>query len=310
MAKLDYVSIPGKLGLSYSKLNLLSACPRKFELQEIQNCGESFSSVDTDYGHFVGAGIQGLFQFSGNLPRALVYAFSFWNQELDAIKPRDNKYLGTAVRAVEYFAEVYYPSLLSSGYRYWPHGIETFFLIHLTEKYFFQGHVDLILLNPEGALELFEIKTSTYAIHEFSWANSSQTNGYLAMLPFLAQKYNLPFSTRVNYLIQNPKEIFNPDESCGYKILPFDKTVEDGIEWVQSTLLRTIQLDSYFEYNLFPKEGKSCYEFYRPCQFFGVCGLRSLSPETTSRYAIKDISSIEIVVTLDQLLNYLRSHHV
>lgn len=309
MPALDYVSIPGKIGLSYSKLKLLRQCPRKFELQELEGFGDTFSSVDTDFGHVVAAGIQSLFATEGNLPLSLTFALSHWNQGIDDEKPRDNKSLWTAIYSIEYFYNTHYQELISLGYRYWEPGIETFFLVHLSDRFFYQGHIDLILLNPKGELEIIEIKTTSYATTEYHWTNSDQTLGYSTALPFIADKYNLPYSDTLTYIIQDTRKIFDPEYNNGFIFLPLTKTNTDRIQWLQSILVRTLELDLYLEHKLFPKEGSSCYSFFRPCKFFGTCNLSTSSIESAmfrhQQYIAKPIEEVTCVVELDKLAEFM-----
>jgi hypothetical protein len=65
-----------------------------------------------------------------------------------------------------------------------------------------------------------------------------------------------------------------PGEEWHY--FPFAKTTAMKLEWVQDRLIDSGHIEQYFKLEHFPKNGGSCFQFNRACQFFGECDLVSM----------------------------------
>ena len=68
--RLGYVAQEGVIALSYSRLNTLYSCPRKFQLSELMGRKSFSPTMHTAFGHAYGAGVQTFLQYAPSPPAA------------------------------------------------------------------------------------------------------------------------------------------------------------------------------------------------------------------------------------------------
>jgi len=56
-----------------------------------------------------------------------------------------------------------------------------------------------------------------------------------------------------------------------WEIFPFKKSHHQRALWIRDLLLDKQYVEERAIENYFPKRGEACYDFFRPCEFFGFC---------------------------------------
>lgn len=311
MAQLGYVRRPGKTTLSYSKLLTLHTCPRKAQVQELEERTSFGATVHTTYGHAFGAGIQSLFSTNGNLEHAYLAAFQAWEVALDDCIAKDKKSLWFCLHQLSLWHEFEYPNF--ADWTLAPNGVELLFLIEISPAYDYQGHIDIVLQHREtGELAVAEIKTTNREISRATYENSNQTGGYQVVLNAMAAQLSVSNSRKVFYIVAQPKYMLSHEHNFGFNTLPFTKTLDDNITFLHGILLDIKQIEMYREANHFPKRGEACESYGRPCHFFGTCDTlvnSVFNPDTDGglAYQALDMSAVNCLVSLDNVIEQM--HH-
>jgi hypothetical protein len=263
---------------SNSILQTLHACPRRFIQEKILanskvQAGVEVSSPNIDFvfGHSVGAGVQTYLAFDRNLDYALYATFLSWKYKWDLGKEdynlRKKKTIERAVIAVEMFAHWWGANFDEWEIYRLPSGrpaVELSFCIDFGRyKYF--GHIDLVLRNKRtGRIAIGENKTTGYSNpNPAVYQNSGQAIGYALVLDQIVGE--LADYDVLYYAYSTPGEEWHH--------FPFAKTTAAKLEWVQDRLIDNGHIEQYFQLQHFPKNGGSCFQFNRQCQFFGECDL-------------------------------------
>lgn len=305
MPKLAYVNIPNKVGLSYSKLGTLHQCPRKFKIQELQGMKESFSTPATNFGHLLAGGIQLLFQ-TGSIERAVVGMMAHWEFGLDGGDPKSKRTLGMATYSLQIFYANHYPEI-SEEWEFF--GEELFFLLMLTDEYFYQGHIDLVLKNKfTGALRVVEIKTTTFNLTEGHWVNSDQTGGYQVVMRAIAKKHGCIVDPEVLYIVIDPRKVLDFEADNGYQFFTFHKGYTAGATFLQNLFTDIEHLQGMKARDFYPMRGGACMDWNRSCSFLGTCDMKSLDilyGSSNNAYADLPIEEVEYVLEAEEVINYL-----
>lgn len=329
--KLGYVAQEGVIGLSYSRLNTLYTCPRKFQLSELMGRKSFSPTMHTAFGHAYGAGVQTFLQYAPSPPaleqyegidpdwdatlyeqklerakqRAVVAAVAAWDMySLDpeaTTASMAKKSIWEAIQAVSTFCEQEAPALLEEWeLAYLPSGkpmIELMFYIQ-AGRYSYQGHIDIVLRHRHTReLCVFEIKTGSKPASQADWANSSQTLGYNVVL----QAFGLTELTQPAYYV---KYLCYDVSGRTMQIMEFTKSPAERVEWIASILMDMQQMDLYAEHGIWPKRGGSCMEWFRPCEHFMTCDLSTatIAPPEQGSYESMSLDEVDLVLTLEQLL--------
>lgn len=329
--RLGYVAEEGVIALSYSRLNTLYSCPRKFQLSELMGRKSFSPTMHTAFGHAYGAGVQTFLQYAPSPPpaeafmhdfdsevmpayqaqmeraeqRAVVAAVAAWDMyQLDpeaTTASMAKKSIWEAIHAVRTFCAQEAPALLEEWeLAYLPSGkpmIELMFYIK-AGRYSYQGHIDIVLRNRHTReLCVFEIKTGSKPAAQADWANSSQTLGYNVVL----QAFGLTELTQPAYYV---KYLCYDASGRTMQIMEFTKSPAERVEWIASILMDMAQMDMYAEHGIWPKRGGSCMDWFRPCEHFMTCDLStaSIAPPEHGSYESMGLDEVDLVLTLEQLL--------
>lgn len=311
-----YSQIPGKHVVSYSKLEDLHSCPRKFELLNILNAnpvqgGED--NIDFMFGHAVGTGVQMLVA-GVSMEEAILYSSLDWKADIFAMMPRKKKSFWFALHAVRLAATEILPLLTDYAVFDWEgddgeqrSGIETYFRFELEDgKTMYEGHIDLLMIHKvTRKLTVFEIKTNAFSmIHEATYSNSYQVDGYSLFCAALQRKYGEEYniapssSIDVRYLIYKVP-------SQDYEVMPLIKSFRHWNKFWHDIHSDVEVLAKYATESNYPCRGGSCYDYFRPCYFFGTCHypnnrFAQYSPRFTEPgQEPETFSSTEIVSLLD-----------
>lgn len=257
---------------SYSQLEVLYRCPRKFQLQKERaafNPGHSQGqNVDFAFGHAVGAGIQH-YLMTKNLPQSWLNAMLAWSADWEAEIPKKKKNLWGALIAVEKFVHVWADSLDEWELVIMPNGkpaIEVSISMHCNDGYKHYMHIDIVMRNKRtGKVAVWDAKTTGFQDAEESlYANSGQALGYaVALQNILGEEV---FDYEVYYLVYSSTD-------REWTLLPFAKNFLESAEFVKDLVVTQDMITNYDEMQFYPKRGQSCYDYFRRCEFFGECNL-------------------------------------
>jgi len=257
---------------SYSQLEVLHKCPRKFQLLKERaafNPGATQGqNIDFAFGHAVGAGIQH-YLMTQNLAESFINAMLAWSADWEAEIAKKRKNLWGALIAVEKFVHVWRDSLDEWELLVLPSGkpaIEVSISLHCNDSYKHYMHIDIVMRNKRtGKIAVWDAKTTGFDQPEESlYANSSQALGYAIGLQ--AALGHEVFDYEVYYLVYSSTD-------REWTLLPFSKQYLESAEFVKDLVVTQDMITNYDEMRFFPKRGAACYEFFRRCEFFGECNL-------------------------------------
>ena len=256
--------------LSYSSLLTLHSCPKKYQLSRLNARAEEndlSTLVTFAFGHTVGLGIQEYITHR-DVDRTYWTCFLNWECDLLDENQKQKKSFWLAMGAVERFI-----SFASSGFmQEWElatyngrPATELSFIVHLPDGFTYKGFVDAVLTNTvTGEVMVLEVKTtSATSVNSAQYKNSAQAIGYSIVLDALFPELS---SYQVQYLIYKTKEM-------DYEVMAFEKSYLDRALWIRTLLLDVDTIKMYEESGIYPMRGQSCNEFYRECNYFGICGL-------------------------------------
>lgn len=260
--------------LSYSSLLTLHSCPRKFQLEKMNEKVVDNTATEQNitftFGHAVGEGVQAFFA-GATYEQAVWVMYLRWAVDLFAEQDKKGKSFWLAVSAIrklyamhELFSQydiVYYTDVDSVS----KPAVELGFIIDCPDGFKFRGFVDVVLRDrTTGEIVVVEVKTtSSRNLHAAQYKNSSQALGYSVILDTVVPGYS---SYKVIYLVYCTTEE-------AWEQMAFSKTLLQRARWIQQMMLDIEMIKMYAVNDYFPQHGESCYNFYRECQFFGNCGL-------------------------------------
>lgn len=293
MAKLGYSSTGGR-GLSYSRLQSLHACNRKYEIENVIGFRPTVKNMTFAYGHFVGAGIQE-YLASRDIDKALFAGMLEFDlddpwEEGNSSDVRNKKSFWTAMQVVEKFADSIendyelresFENLEVAKFLYQGKlipALEATFEIVIPasdgkQDWIYEGHIDCVLRNVKtNEYIILELKTtSAKNIHEAQYENSDQALSYAVVLDKIVESLGGASSFSVLYLIVK-------SYSQEFVTMRFPKSVAKRSQWLNSLMLDIQHLELLERAAseagiIYPKNGSSCYNFFRPCSYFGLCDL-------------------------------------
>ncbi len=258
---------------SYSMLNELHRCARKYQLIKARAAGggSGGNNVDFAFGHAVGSGIQA-WLIDGDMDAAIFNGMMAWKLPYSADNPKTKKSIWEATLAVQKYAEFHNEAL--DEWQVWvtPDGkpaIELSICVDFENGYKHYVHIDVILENKRtGQLAVQENKTTSFrAADEALYANSNQALGYAAVVDMLSENT----SFEVFYCVYSSTQ-------REWQLFPFTKFTSLKAEWIAAVRLDHAMISTYSKLSFFPKNGDSCFAFNRRCEFFGTCNLTSNLP--------------------------------
>ncbi len=247
---------------------------------------EQTDNPDFLYGHAVGAGIQSFIAF-GDRDRAMMDCFLAWDGDLEIQKEKSKKSIWYALLATDKFIFMQHsilPGWEIATFKGKP-AVELAFKLDLGNGYYYLGHIDLILYHLiQKKYMILELKTTSFtSVSEATYKNSAQALGYSLILDRLVTKSgeDAVASYTVLYLVYKTG-------SQEFEALPFLKTRSQRASFLIELAMDCTMLDFYKENNYYPARGESCYSYFRECEFFGICNLKSM----TDRF--KNLKTVEI----------------
>lgn len=287
--------------LSYSGLLTLHSCPRLFQLSRLQAERPEVdyeSSVTFAFGHLVGSGIQKILQ-GHTLDSVYMSEFLLWEPDLFAENIKQVKSFWHAMFAVEKFALMHKQGYLADWELCYIDNIpatELSFRITFPDGFKYRGFVDAVLQHKTtGQVMVLECKTtSATSLNPATYKNSAQAIGYSVVLDHLFPSLS---SYEVLYLAYKTK-------SMEYEQLPFEKSYLQRALWIRELLLDIETIKLYEEASIYPMHGESCYNYYRECDYLGICTLSTSSlVDDEPEEADRKVEVYQIELTLADLID-------
>lgn len=293
--------------MSHSSDDLWAKCNRKYELYKLMPGIKRASDEHLDFGSIVGLGTQELFCNGGDRNKAIFLMFTSWRQMIDSDQGEGSgKTFWHALHALDKFYELINTRL--SQYR-----VATFngkpaselgFCIDCGNGFLYRGKLDLLLVHKLRNLYFcFEGKTTKNRIsglHEAMFKNSGQALGYSLIIDAIvaAEGGEIGAGYSVLYPVYSTS-------SMEWEIMEFRKSYTQRANWLRNILLRKKAIAERAEDGYFPMNGSSCYDFFRPCEYFGVCEMMnsSLFVEAKELDMEKEKAAYEFHFTIDELIN-------
>ena len=280
---------------SYSMQSVLHACPRKYQIKKLQaatGTSERIQSVTFSFGHAVGAGVAE-YDATLDIDKAIWAAFLAWDIDLLEIETKGvyadgtgkptGKSFAAAIWALEKYAVFVDEETNLRDYE--TVKIEANIAIDFEDGHWYAGHIDELLQHRDtGSYLVKENKTTGLrAVHPALYSNSDQALSYAVVIDMLGgnefEVLYTVYSSSLQEWIQHR----------------FVKSSIKKASWLQDQLLMHQQLDSYAELDFFPMRGASCYDFMRPCEYFGRCDM-----DQSGVFGVR-YDALEKVVSVDQL---------
>jgi hypothetical protein len=258
------------LRLSDSSLRNLHACERFFQLEKLLVTGKGKEESDhLTFGTAFGIGVAH-YVATRDRERSLIKAWLAFNENLSTDKKNWWRCMGGLQIAFPALDDI----LMDYDVVYYKDkpAAELSFRLDINEKYYFVGHIDLILRHKATQkFCVFEVKHTGLQLHDLEplYANSGQALGYSIALDRIVGVQQSSYDV-VYFVLQVDKSF-----SGKIQVLPFKKTILDRLNWFLTLGIDVERIERMRELNVFPKRGASCLRFNRPCIHFGTCGLSS-----------------------------------
>ena len=261
--------------LSHSSRTTLHKCPRKYQLYRLSsdrivpadNSKLIEQEITFSYGTIVGAGMQDVLEGKSD-NEIILHAFLNWKADLEDNNPKQKKSFWLALAAITKFMSCRNRGLLKDyDLVYLDNGkpaVELAFQIILPGGFKYRGFVDAVLRHRlTGEILVLEGKTSSGTAQPAMFKNSGQALGYSVVLDILFPKLS---SYSVLYLVYETK-------SFTYKELTFTKSLLHRALWLQELIIDVDLVNLYDSYDIYPTHGESCYDFFKDCEYLGLCSL-------------------------------------
>lgn len=292
--------------VSYSMLQNLHECPRKYQLRRMQaeaNTLERRESPTFAFGHAVGAGVA-VFDQTQDRRQAIWAAFLAWDIDLFADEEnrhgkRTGKSFHDAIWAIYEWENFYQNETDLADYEVIH--VEANLVVDFNNGWYYVGHVDELLRNKyTGRLRVKENKTTALLnVDPAMYSNSDQALSYAIIVDMLGEAdYDVMYT------------VYSAGQQ---KWLQFDfvKNASKKAEWLQDQLLVHQQLEGYQEVNFFPKRGSACMNFGRRCEYYENCDFSSQKmfgkrfdelPTVETVAEIHAIEHVDFSTTLDEIV--------
>ena len=299
---------------SYSSSLVLHSCPRKYQLDKLRAERETkeqdeIGSVHFAFGHAVGAGIQSAFLPNANIDACYWAAFKAWDFPLleEEAGAKSRKSFWHALRAIDaawHLSEALKQEGWELAYFDGKPAIEFSFRVEFPGGFKYRAFIDIILVNSvSGKYKIVEVKTTGATwISEAMYGNSAQALSYGIVLDYLVKDFS---SYDVLYLVYKTK-------TMEWEAMPFTKTRQVKAEWIRNTLNDNRTISQCIEEDYWPKHGESCFEYFKPCQYFGTCGYSDqyLGLDNEDRFNAAIDKELEKKYSVDITLNDLLKHQL
>lgn len=284
--------------LSYSTLEAMNTCERKYQLDKILiNGAPREESEHFSFGHGFGAGVASYMVY-GDMDSALLDCWMEYWPICESEKKTEESCMMVLMRCQDSMDELRdeWEVAEING----EPAVELSFRINIDSVYYFVGYIDVVLRHKlSGRLAVLEVKSTGLALLDLKpvYKNSGQALGYSIVLDAVAGEEQAEYT--VTYIVgQLGRDVWGESTKC--VILPFKKNVLDRLNWFMSLSLDVAHLHEMAELQVYPKRGSSCLHYMKPCPHFGVCGLHGADRVRT--LVERDDIEYQFVYNLDDLI--------
>ena len=282
--------------LSYSALDSLLTCERKFQLDRLLVSDfEKEEYPATILGKSFGVGVQ-TYLTTFDKEKAIYEAWkAYFPQKEEPGKRTEEHALSLLQSSFPHLDNVLLDWEVAS-FNGKP-AVELSFRLDIDEKFYYVGYVDIILKNRwTGRYAVGEIKTTALKILDLSpiYQNSGQALGYSIILDSIVGEDQSDYD--LLYFVGRVNEKHEHE----FKTFPFPKTLVDRLNWFIALGFDVQRLHTMLEHNVFPMRGSSCLQYMRPCKHFGTCSLHSLDKYKEEE---EDLIVYDFVFDLDQVIS-------
>lgn len=288
--------------LSHSSRMTLHKCPRKFQLYRLnsteQESQDIMQGVTFAYGTAVGVGVQSVLE-NKTEAQVIMDAFLAWDVDLLDRNDRQKKSFWEVVFAIQRFVDMTATGYLDEYELVYYNGkpaVELSFQILLPNGFKYRGFVDAVLRHKKtGAIVVLECKTASGQPNSAQYKNSGQALGYAVILDILFPKLS---SYTVLYLVYYTK-------GRDFTELPFDKSLLQRAMWLQELLIDSKHIELYEDFQAYPMHGEACFDFFKPCEYLGLCTLstvRLVKPYTQRDVDAEEAKSYDFTVDFYDLV--------
>jgi hypothetical protein len=256
--------------LSHSSRTTIHKCPRKYQLYRLSSTDTGISDlgqgVTFAYGSAVGVGVQSTLEGKTE-SQIFLDTLLAWDVDLLDRNDRQKKSFWEVMFSIQKFISMRESGYLDEYELVYYNGkpaVELSFQILLPNGFRYRGYVDAVLRHKTtGAIMVLECKTSSGQPNSAQYKNSGQALGYSVVLDILFPELS---SYTVLYLVYYTK-------GREYKELPFEKSLLQKALWLQELLIECKKIELYEEFGAYPMHGESCFDFFKECEYLGLCTL-------------------------------------
>lgn len=263
---------PNLKQLSHSSDVTLHRCPRKYELYKLLPRVDQEGDVHLDYGSIVGLGIQEMLTH-GSIEKATWKMFCTWKKLIDDEEGlRDKKTFWFALYSLDKFSMVLKTVFAKYKLAYinGRPATELGFVIHMGNGFSYRGFIDAVLIDTKlNKLVVLELKTTKFSnVNEAMYKHSGQALGYSLILDILNELLNFERTPTYDIVYGIYKS-----GKMEFETMPFIKSHTERALWIKQLMLDQDTIERYSADDYFPMYGETCYDFFRPCDYFGTCTL-------------------------------------
>lgn len=289
--------------LSYSTLETLQTCERKYQLDKVlSNGAPREESEHFSFGHGFGAGVASYMTY-GCMDAALLDCWLEYWPIVESEKKTEETCMMLLMRCqdeMDMLREDWEVPMFNGQ-----PACELSFRINVDATFYYVGYIDVVLQHKTtGQLAVLEVKSTGMQLADLTplYKNSGQAIGYSIVLDAIAGEDQAEY--KVTYLVgQLGRDIWG--DSTRAHIMPFAKTVLDRLNWFMSLSLDVAHMHEMAELGIYPKRGGACLSYMKPCQHFGVCGIHAADKNKV--LTERDDIEYQFVYNLDDLIeNHLR----
>lgn len=280
--------------LSFSTLNLLHSCERKFQLAKLLNNTQRETSEHLSFGAGFGAGIAS-YLTNQDAELALYEAWLAYWPIIETEKKNEARMFVALERAFFVLDTLLqdYELVFFEGRP----ACELSFRLDIDPTYYFVGYIDAVLKHRyTGQYVVFEVKTTGLLLKDLTplYKHSGQALGYSICLDRIVGKELSSYG--VLYMVA---QLGKEQSDVTIHLMPFNKTLLDRLNWFIVLGLDVKHLKEMEQLQIYPRRGDSCLKYNKPCPQFGTCHLHSLDRPKEEE---EDLTEYQFVYDLDALI--------
>lgn len=296
-----------RIRLSYSTLELLHGCERKFQkVKLLHNPRAREESPAMSFGNSIGQAWQLYFilrtyghSVQQSLDSAIWETFiSYWPALED-----DRRYVERAIKVM-----IESIGFLEQQLKEWDIAFfngkpasELGFRLEIDSKFYFVGAIDLVLKHKiSGRYGVVDVKTTSMRGEDLTpnYKFSDQTLGYTIVIDAIAGEEVTQYDT-IYWVCQLPNGGLDRMYSPIFHSYRFPKTIRDRFDWFLKVYLDVNYMRTLEQLNSYPKRGSNCMAYNKVCPFFNEC---QFTHDDLPAIYVPDDKVYEFTYQLDEIL--------